>query len=282
MFACFIQIRFTDKVLIACWHVVFFLVQFRWQFTSAYFLVKWVINLSSFFFSNFFFFLLQLLHSHFLYVKSLLIDTFQHWLLYNNLSSNNNINNYHHVNVVQICVSELTTCRIFVLYNTYIAVLICADTDVNSVLKIDQQQLALYTHFSQTMIILTLFNDNVLFVQNCITLNQMRTHQLLYINVILIQCQDVLIFVSCTDCQKHSMTLFLKCRHTSKHFSECCSNCKWHDHAAHCSVCNNDVLIVILNNENNNDINESEHIAKLRWIASTLLLTETVVIDLNL
>ncbi len=31
----------------------------------------------------------------------------------------------------------------FVLYNTYIAVLICADTDVNSVLKIDQQQLAL-------------------------------------------------------------------------------------------------------------------------------------------
>ena len=137
MFVHFVWVRFADKVFIACWHVIFFLVQFRWQFTSAYFLVKWVINLSSFFFSNFFFFLLQLLHSHFLYVKSLLIDTFQNWLLYNKLSSNNNINNYHHVNVVQICVSELTTCRIFVLYNTYITALICVNTDVNSVLKVN-------------------------------------------------------------------------------------------------------------------------------------------------
>jgi hypothetical protein len=49
----------------------------------------------------------------------------------------------------------------------------------------------------------------------------------------------------------------LKCHCTSKHFSECCSNCKWHDHAAHCSVCNNDVLIVISNDENNN-VNENE------------------------
>jgi hypothetical protein len=35
----------------------------------------------------------------------------QHWLLYNKLSSNNNNNNNHHVSVVQVCVSELTTCR---------------------------------------------------------------------------------------------------------------------------------------------------------------------------
>jgi hypothetical protein len=68
----------------------------------------------------------------------------------------------------------------------------------------------------------------------------------------------------------------------SKHFSECCDNCKWHDHAAHCSVHNNDVLIVILNNENNNDADEDEHIAKSRWIALTLLSTKTVVINLNL
>jgi len=73
------------------------------------------------------------------------------------------------------------------------------------------------------------------------------------------------------------MTLFLKCCHTSKHFSECCSNYKWCDHAAHCSVCNNDVLIVILNDENNNDVNEGEPAAQSRQITS-VLLTETVVI----
>jgi len=61
------------------------------------------------------------------------------------------------------------------------------------------------------MIILALLSDNVLFVQIYITLQQMRIHQSLYINVILIQSQDMLISDSCTNCQKHSMTLFLKC-----------------------------------------------------------------------
>jgi len=86
------------------------------------------------------------------------------------------------------------------LYNAYVAALTLADADVNSVLKVDQQQLALYVHSSQTVIILTLLSDNILFVQICITLQQMRTHQLLYINVILIQSQDVLISDNCTDC----------------------------------------------------------------------------------
>jgi hypothetical protein len=67
--------------------------------------------------------------------------------------------------------------------------------DVDSVLFVDQQQLAQYTHFSQTRVILVLLSVNVLFVQLCITLNQMRTHQLLYINAILIQSQSVLISV---------------------------------------------------------------------------------------
>ncbi len=177
--------------------MIFFLVQFSWQFTSTYLLVKWVINLL---FSNLFFFLFQLLHPHLLYVKSLLIDTFQHWLLYDKLSSNNNINNFHHISVIQVCVSKLTTCRAFILYNAYVVTLACVRTDVNSVLEVDQQQLALYTHFLQTMIIFALLSDNVLFIQNCITLQQIRTHQLLYINVILIQSQDMLISDCCTDC----------------------------------------------------------------------------------
>ncbi len=202
--------------------------------------------------------------------------------MYDKLSSNNNINNYHYINVVQVCVSKLITCRALVLYNAYIVVFVCVNTNVNFVLKVDQQQLALYAHFSQTMVILALLNDNILFVQNCITSQQMRTHQLLYINAILIQSQNILISDSCTDCQKHDMTLFLKCHHTLKHFNECYSNCKWCDHAAHCSVHNNDVLIVILNNENNNSADEDECIVKSRWIALILLWTKVVIIDLDL
>jgi len=62
--------------------------------------------------------------------------------LYDKLSSNNNNNNNHYVSVIQVCVSELTTCRAFVLYNTYVAAFALADVSVNFVLFVDQQQLA--------------------------------------------------------------------------------------------------------------------------------------------
>ncbi len=59
----------------------------------------------------------------------------------------------------------------------------------------------------------------------------------------------------------------------SEHFNECCDNCKWSDHAAHCSVHKND--------ENDDSIDESECVARLRQIALTSSLTETVFIDLK-
>ena len=148
------------KFFIACWHMVFFNNHLSLSVSEVSY---------NFLTSNLFFFFLQLLHPHLLYVKSFLIDTFQHWLLYDKLSSNNNNNNHHHVSVIQVCVSELTTCRTLILYNTYVVTLTLTDINVNSVLWVNQQQLALYTHFSQTMIIFTLLDDNVLFVQNCIT-----------------------------------------------------------------------------------------------------------------
>jgi len=47
----------------------------------------------------------------------------------------------------------------------------------------------------------------------------------------------------------------------------------------HCSVCNNDVLIVISDDEdNNNDVNKDEPAAQLRRIASAPSLTEAVII----
>jgi len=199
--------------------------------------------------------------------------------LYNKLNSNNINNNNNNVSVIQVCVSKLTAHRALTLYNVYVAALTLAAVDVNSVLFIDQQQLAQYTHFSQTRVILTLSDVNVLFVQLCITLNQVRTHQLSYINAILIQSQGVLISVDCLNCQAHDMALFLKCHHTSEHFDECCRNCKWCYHTHHCFIRNNDILIVISNNENdNNNVNENEPAAQPRRIASTPSLTKAVVI----
>jgi len=95
--------------------------------------------------------------------------------LYDKFSSNN-INNNNNVSVIQVHISELTAHRVLILYNVYVAALILAAVNVDSVLFVDQQQLAQYTHFSQTRGILALLSVNVLFVQLCITLNQVRTH----------------------------------------------------------------------------------------------------------
>jgi len=95
--------------------------------------------------------------------------------LYDRYSSNNH-NNNNNVSVIQVCVSELTAHRALILYNAYVVALVCAAADVDLVLFVDQQQFALYTHSSQTMVILMLLDVNVLFVQHCITLNQIRTH----------------------------------------------------------------------------------------------------------
>ncbi len=83
--------------------------------------------------------------------------------MYNKLSSNN-INNNNNVSVIQVCVSELTAHRALVLYDAYVVVLTLVTVDVDSVLFVDQQQLAQYTHFSQTRVIFVLLSVNVLFV----------------------------------------------------------------------------------------------------------------------
>jgi len=110
--------------------------------------------------------------------------------LYNKFSSNN-INN-NNVSVVQVHILKLTAHRALVLYNVYVAAFVLVTVDVDSVLFVDQQQLALYTHSLQTRGILVLLDVDVLFVQLHITSNQVRMHQQLYINAILIQSQSVL------------------------------------------------------------------------------------------
>jgi len=289
---CFKLWKDCCTVVNVCWHMFcllcmskicrwkFFhcLCDFVWQFTWVYLSVKWVINpLTS---CMTFLFLSSSTFSLTTFVCEIFFNWIcQHWLLYDKLSSNNINNNNNNVSVVQIHVSELTAHRALILYNVYVIVLVLVAVDVDLVLFVDQQQLAQYTHSSQTRVILVLLSVNVLFIQLCITLNQVRTHQSLYINVILIQSQSVLISADCLNCQTCDMTLFSECHCMSKHFDECCDNCKWCDHTHHCSVHNNDVLIVISDDENNDDdVNESEPAAQSRRIALTLLSVRTVVI----
>jgi len=59
---------------------------------------------------------------------------------------------------------KLTAHRALILYDIYIVALTLAAVDVDSVLFVGQQQLASYTHFSQTKDILVLSDVNVLFV----------------------------------------------------------------------------------------------------------------------
>jgi len=109
---------------------------FLQQFTSAYLSVKWIINFLSFLLKILF--SSSLTSSLLLFVCEIFLNwIFQHWLSYNKLSSNNNNNNYHHVSVIQVCVSELITCKALILYNTYVAALAFTDTDADSFLLID-------------------------------------------------------------------------------------------------------------------------------------------------
>ncbi len=258
------------------WKFFHCLCDFLWQFTWVYLSVKWVINplishTTSLFLSS-------STSSLITFICEIFLDWIcQHWLSYDKLSSNNTNNNNNNVNVIQVCILKLTAHRALILYNVYIVTLILVTADEDSVLFVDQQQLTQYAHFSQTRVIFVLLSVNILFVQLCIMSNQVRTHQSSYINAILIQSQDVLISDDCINCQTHGMTLFLKCCCMSEHFSECCSNYKWCDHAAHCFIHNNDIFIVILNDENNNNVNENKCAAQLRQITSALLMRVVVI-----
>jgi len=86
--------------------------------------------------------------------------------LYDKLSSNNT-NNNNNVSVIQIHILKLTAHRALILYNAYVAALTLADVDVDSVFFVDQQQLAQYTHFFQTRVIIVLLSVNILFIQQC-------------------------------------------------------------------------------------------------------------------
>jgi hypothetical protein len=270
VFFCFVQVRFADEnFFIAC------VISFN---NSLELSVSEVSYKPSHLTYNFFF-LSSLTSSLTSFVCETFLDWIcQHWLSYNKLSSNNNNNNNHHVSVIQVCVSELTTCR-----PSFVQHLCCHSHSYRHWCQfaffVDQQQLAWYAHFSKTMIIL-------LCSVTMFCLYRTVSHWLRW--ELISHCTSMWFWfrVKCVDfCQLCWLsetqydTFKMSCM--SEHFNECCNNCKWHDHTAHYSVHNNDVLIIISDDENNNSTDENECVAKLTN-CTDLTVTRAVVIDLNL
>jgi hypothetical protein len=118
-------------------------------------------------------------------------------------------------------------------------------------LAVGQQQLAPFCHSQVQRAALTLPGYDVVFVQGHITGNQVLSQRPGYINAILIQSRRV----ACVDndscfqcCTNRDRGPFLECCSLNRHFSGCCGNCKWHDHAACCTL-----TFVLVDNDDSPD-----------------------------
>jgi Protein of unknown function (DUF3716) len=86
--------------------------------------------------------------------------------------------------------------------------------------------------------VLALPRQDVVFVQEAITSNQIASHRPSYINAILIQSRGNVVLNPCTACQgpRPGLRSFLECRRLLGHFGGCYGNYKWRDRASKCSV----------------------------------------------
>jgi hypothetical protein len=69
-----------------------------------------------------------------------------------------------------------------------------------------------------------------------VTPQQVSSHRPSYINAILIQRAGTSQTPACLQCQRRGMRPFPECRRTPGHFSGCCGNCKWRNHALRCTI----------------------------------------------
>ena len=108
------------------------------------------------------------------------------------------------------------------------------------ILPVGQQQLAFFCHNALQLAVLTLPGRDVKFVYGRIFPYQLGSHRPSYVNAILIQSRGRVGTGPCSACASTPMpTPFPKCRRLPGHFGGACGNCKWRDHAARCSVRDN-------------------------------------------
>jgi hypothetical protein len=129
----------------------------------------------------------------------------------------------------------LTLPRALVLYD---AALAAANAGQNPVLAVGQQQMATFVHNTVGRAVLALPGQDVEFVRDSITPDQVGSHRPSYINAILIQSRGAAAQPACGACAaaRPGLRPFPECRRVAGHFGGACANCKWRDHGSRCSV----------------------------------------------
>jgi len=134
--------------------------------------------------------------------------------------------------------------RILVLWNfaaivvviNALALVASASINVFLCLFVRQLQLTIFVHMRSEHALLARSEWDVDFVQEMISLNQMKMHRSLYINAVLIQSCEQVTFMTCIQCTwSNDLQSFLKCHFISEHFKRVCINCKWQDHVTWCN-----------------------------------------------
>ncbi len=111
---------------------------------------------------------------------------------------------------------------IIIIINT-LALVTSALIDVFLCLLVKQLQLTIFVHMRSEHALLARSEQDVDFVQEIISSNQMKMHRSLYINAVLIQFHEQVVFMTCTQCTwSNDLQSFLKYHFISEHFKKVC------------------------------------------------------------
>ncbi len=135
--------------------------------------------------------------------------------------------------------------RILVLWD-FVAIIIVINTlalvasaliDIFLCLLVRQLQLTIFVHTEFEHAFLAHSERDIDFIRRMISSNQMRMHRSSYINAVLIQSCEQVIFMTCTQCTwSNDLRSFSKCCFVLKHFEKICVNCKWWNYVTWCNL----------------------------------------------
>ena len=109
----------------------------------------------------------------------------------------------------------------------YQAVIVTAQSDQNSIFCVSENQLCSLIHNKLDHAVLQLLEQDVAFIHDALASHQLQSHQLSYINAVLIQSQNQLVISACKKYQNDArFRLFSECQKLSEYFKNVCDNCK--------------------------------------------------------
>lgn len=111
-------------------------------------------------------------------------------------------------------------------------------------LPVGSRELAGYLHTDEQRMLLDLPGQDVPFIPGRINWQQLVQHRDSYINALLIQSRGIRMQHPCAACQStRGRPVFPECRRVPGAYNGCCANCKWRDHASHCTIQDGQILM---------------------------------------